>query len=259
MAKLSKTDVHKGNVMPGSFFDLVTSRFVSKPLVPLLAALGVRNPNMVTLSSFVVLLLACVLLILLDMERVAHRVLVVLTIEASFTLDCADGQLARMLKKASVFGAWLDKYLDRIGEMILYTALGYYAWLKHGRFLFFILGLAVGYLFTLYTTLYSMKESIIYRSGRKEEPPKTDKREGKNANRKRVLGGKYFEGKPITKVAFFAFFFVNIDIGERYLYPIFFLLIDRVDIMLIIVTSLFSLRVLNMFAASFSSLKSKFG
>ena len=60
-------------------------------------------------------------------------------------------------------------------------------------------------------------------------------------------------------LAFFAFFFVNIGIGERYLYPIFFLLIDRVDIMLVIVTSLFSLSVLNMFAANLTSLKSKFG
>jgi phosphatidylglycerophosphate synthase len=259
MAKLSKTDLHKGSAMPCSLFSIANSRFISKPLVPLLAAVGVRNPNMVTLSSFIVLVLACVLLVLLDMERIAHRIFVVLAVEASFVLDCADGQLARMLKKSSVFGAWLDKYLDRIGEMILYTVLGYYAWLKHGRFLFFILGLAVGYMFTMYTTLYSMKESIIYRSGKKEEPTKTDKGEGKNENRKRVLGRKYFKGNPITKVAFFAFFFMSIGMGERYLYPIFFLLIDRVDIMLVIVTSLFSLSVLNMFAATLSSLKSKFG
>jgi len=114
MAKLSKTDVHKGNVMPPSFFSLENSRFISKPLVPLLAAVGVRNPNMGTLSSFVVL-----------------------AVEASFALDCADWQLARMLKKSSVFGAWLGKYLDR-GDGSLHR-----------------------YMFTLYTTLYTMKESII--------------------------------------------------------------------------------------------------
>ena len=47
-----------------------------------------------------------------------------LLIQLSFTLDCCDGELARLRGLSSPFGAWFDGLLDRIAELVLCLALG---------------------------------------------------------------------------------------------------------------------------------------
>jgi phosphatidylglycerophosphate synthase len=243
-------------VLPDSLFSIVNSKFISKPVVPLLAAAGIKNPNAVSVSSFLVLLLACVLLLLLDMGNAVNRIVVAFVVELSFMLDCADGQLARMLKKSSPFGAWLDKYLDRIGELAFYTVLGLYTWMKYDRIVFFVMGLSTGYLFTFYTYISSLSCIFFSESSDKKRRPKPEK-ESRTGKRKLALGRKYFKGKAIRKYAAYGLFFFNIGMGERYLYPIVFIILDRLDLMIPIVFFLFFLRVVSMFGAHYTSLKTR--
>ena len=79
------------------------------------------SPNQVTWLSFFVLLPGIYLLS--TGERTA-LVVAGLLIQLSFTLDCCDGEIARLRGLSSPLGAWLDGTLDRIAELLLFMALG---------------------------------------------------------------------------------------------------------------------------------------
>ena len=96
----------------------------NRRLSTLLTRLLVRTPltpNQVTVLSFLVLLPGAYLL------STGERIALIgagLLIQLSFTLDCCDGELARLRGISSPFGAWLDGLLDRIAELALCLALG---------------------------------------------------------------------------------------------------------------------------------------
>ena len=96
----------------------------NRRLSSLLTRLLVRTPltpNQVTVLSFLVLLPGAYLL------STGERIALIgagLLIQLSFTLDCCDGELARLRGISSPFGAWLDGLLDRIAELALCLALG---------------------------------------------------------------------------------------------------------------------------------------
>src|ERR687886_544707 len=78
------------------------------------------TPNQVTVASLVVAVIAggfCCL-----GERWGYVVGAVL-LQASFGLDCADGQLARLTGTFSDFGGWLDAMVDRLKEYAVYAGL----------------------------------------------------------------------------------------------------------------------------------------
>ncbi len=54
-------------------------------------------------------------------------VLVFLWLQAAYTLDCTDGQLARARGQSRPFGGWLDRVLDVCGHTALLTALLLYS------------------------------------------------------------------------------------------------------------------------------------
>ena len=96
----------------------------NRRLSTLLTRLLVRtplSPNQVTVLSFLVLLPGAYLL------STGERIALIgagFLIQLSFTLDCCDGELARLRGLNSPFGAWLDGLLDRIAELALCLALG---------------------------------------------------------------------------------------------------------------------------------------
>ncbi len=78
------------------------------------------TPNQVTLASLVIGVLAAAAFA--AGERwglVAGAVL----LQAAFTTDCVDGQLARYTRQFSKFGAWLDSMLDRTKEYLVFAGL----------------------------------------------------------------------------------------------------------------------------------------
>lgn len=96
----------------------------NRRLSSLLNRLLVRTPltpNQVTVLSFLVLLPGAYLLSTGERSALIGAGLL---IQLSFTLDCCDGELARLRGLNSPFGAWLDGLLDRIAELALCLALG---------------------------------------------------------------------------------------------------------------------------------------
>jgi phosphatidylglycerophosphate synthase len=78
------------------------------------------TPNQVTTASLAVALLAAACCASgARWGYVAGAVL----LQLSFGLDCADGQLARLTRTFSAFGAWLDAMADRLKEYAVYAGL----------------------------------------------------------------------------------------------------------------------------------------
>ena len=104
-----------------------TTYFVS-PYSRYLARWAARaglTPNQVTAASFVVGVLAA---LAFATGTRAWAVTGALLLQAAFTLDCVDGQLARYSRNFSAFGAWLDSVFDRGKEYLVYAGLAVGAW-----------------------------------------------------------------------------------------------------------------------------------
>jgi phosphatidylglycerophosphate synthase len=78
------------------------------------------TPNQVTTTSLAVAVLAAVCCA--SGSRWGYVAGAVL-LQLSFGLDCADGQLARLTRTFSDFGAWLDAMADRLKEYVVYAGL----------------------------------------------------------------------------------------------------------------------------------------
>jgi phosphatidylglycerophosphate synthase len=78
------------------------------------------TPNAITMTSAAVgVVAAAAFAVGSRAASVAGAVL----LQAAFTLDCVDGQLARYTLTFSPFGAWLDSVLDRVKEYVVYAGL----------------------------------------------------------------------------------------------------------------------------------------
>jgi phosphatidylglycerophosphate synthase len=78
------------------------------------------TPNQVTVASMAVGVVAAAAFATGSrLGLVAGAVL----LQAAFTLDCVDGQLARYTMTFTRFGAWLDSVLDRAKEYVVYAGL----------------------------------------------------------------------------------------------------------------------------------------
>ncbi len=275
--RIPEDEIVKGKSRPDSFYDYLTSRFLAKPLSPILIALGMTNPNAVTVVSFCILFAGAALFVLGKTGTPEGRVAAALLIQLSFTLDCADGQIARVLKKTSLFGAWFDKYLDRIGEMLLYASIGYAVWVEKGSVMYLALGFFIGFSFTMYTLLFTLRDGIFYeeikKNGlliqRKKSSEEQTKEDEKSANaeytaskKKRgekkhrpLVGRRLLNGRGVGGILPYLFFYLNIGIGERYFYPVLFTLLNKNGIMLFIVSVLVFLRTSNVFLIQRKKLK----
>jgi phosphatidylglycerophosphate synthase len=235
--------VTKTGIKTESFYDFLISRYVAPHLTIFLKAIGIRSPNLVTMLSFVFILIpGFMVLHISGLENLYYRVIIAILIQLSFILDCSDGQLARIVGKTSKLGAWLDKVFDRVGEFFIFTLFGITAWWQTGNIIFLFLGIVTGYALAGFTLamalsdsekLMNLKKVLIAREIKREEE--------KDVNYKGPQGGKFRDTRfalILTRV----FFFLNFGIGERYLYLSFFILINRIDIMLFVSSFLSILR-----------------
>jgi phosphatidylglycerophosphate synthase len=98
------------------------------------------TPNQVTFLSAAIAAAACAMFALVP----GHYALVAaaLVFELSFVLDCADGQLARLRKKASPLGHLLDFLMDELKAMLLFGAVAVRLWRETGNEQILIVGIA---------------------------------------------------------------------------------------------------------------------
>jgi phosphatidylglycerophosphate synthase len=78
------------------------------------------TPNQVTSASMAVAVAAA---LAFAQGGLALAVVGAVLLQASFTLDCVDGQLARYARRFSAFGAWLDSVFDRGKEYVVFAGL----------------------------------------------------------------------------------------------------------------------------------------
>jgi len=98
------------------------------------------SPNMVTLGSFVFCVMAGLPLILLQGDGYYPLAVSAALWWTGAILDAADGDLARFTGQTSDFGKWLDSFLDRIKEFIIFSLLAYLAWKADNDFIYIAAG-----------------------------------------------------------------------------------------------------------------------
>jgi len=232
-----------------SLYTFITDKFVVKPLAQFVTGKGGWIPSVITVTSFVLILAASATLLLLEQGKVINRVVVAVLMESSFALGLSSRQIAHAQGTGSLLlGAWLDTYLKRAGEMILYTTIGYVTWRYRGSFTYFIMGSCTGFLFTYHTVIYALKDAVFFDEIKnlnlEIENLAEVKRTVSNVDLRTAPGKSTGEAKrpsrhgallcaPLRLLSRF-----SIGSGERYLYPILFGLIHRYDIMLPLVSVL---------------------
>ncbi len=127
-----------------TFFVSPYSRFVAR-----FAARRGWTPNAVTTASMG---LGVVAAALFGTGLRAGLIAGALVLQAAFTLDCVDGQLARYTRTFSAFGAWLDSIFDRGKEYVCYAGLAVGSLLGFGDDVWMLAAAALG----LQTTRHAM-------------------------------------------------------------------------------------------------------
>lgn len=108
-----------------SFSTTNTSKFLVRPVADRLlwvcANYAPVSPNAITVAAFLLVLAAVPFYVRGDLTgfRLGAALFYV-----AFVLDTIDGSLARILKKTSAFGAWLDVTSDFVRSALLGAALG---------------------------------------------------------------------------------------------------------------------------------------
>jgi CDP-L-myo-inositol myo-inositolphosphotransferase len=100
-----------------SIFSKLFTRKLSRVLTFLLLKVDAHvTPNKVSLFSFELAVLACVLFLY---DAYVWRIIGVLLLQLSFAFDCSDGEISRIKNLSSKYGAWLDSVLDRFKEVLM--------------------------------------------------------------------------------------------------------------------------------------------
>lgn len=137
--------------------DLFFPKLANK-LVPFAAAIPFLTPNMVTVGSFSLYVLGSLFLFI---NIPYHLFISAILLPLSYTLDCMDGQLARVTKRSSHIGDYLDKVLDVLKIYVITLSLAYAVYLQIGGILPFILGFTACFFFNF--RYYIKLESIFNR------------------------------------------------------------------------------------------------
>jgi len=248
VAKIADSLITKGGTNTESFYEYLISKYIAPSFTFMFKSCGVKNPNKVTLVSFVFLLAASFMVLFISMlDAVWYRTTIAVLIQLSFIFDCSDGQLARITGTSSKLGAWLDRVLDRVGEFIIFTCFGIMAWCLYGSVVYLYLGITVGYGLSLFTMAMSLSDSIQYdkRNVILQLEKKIQKKKETEGSSKGSVSSEGRKHNTLLFVLSKVFFFLNFGIGERYLYLSFFIVINHVDIMLYIASLLTTLRFLS--------------
>ncbi len=105
-----------------SIFSRLIYRRISKRLTYVLLrhVPGITAPD-VTILSFIVGVVGAIGLLT---PAWWGRILAFICIQLSFSLDCSDGEVARMTGRGSKFGIWFDSISDRTKEVLWFMAIG---------------------------------------------------------------------------------------------------------------------------------------
>jgi phosphatidylglycerophosphate synthase len=113
------------------------------------------RPNAVTAAS-AILMLAAAALVAAGVAGPAAAAGIAAALAMALVLDTADGRLARLQGTSSAFGRWLDEFLDEMVDLALHAAIAWSAFVRDGRPIWLLLGIAYAsgkYLFRVQSSL----------------------------------------------------------------------------------------------------------
>jgi phosphatidylglycerophosphate synthase len=111
--------------------DGFADRFLNRPLGRIFAKLFARTPvtpNQITVAGTLLGLFGAALI---AMGSSSAAVLGAVAFQLSAAIDCADGEIARVLFKESPLGKWLDLVLDNVVHVAIFAAIAAH-WLRAG-------------------------------------------------------------------------------------------------------------------------------
>ena len=128
--------------------------FFVKPL----SKVSFVTPNMVTIAAFSIYIFGCISLLL---NYPYHNIAAAFLIFFGFVGDDMDGQLARITKKYSTLGDYLDKVLDVFKIFVVTLCGGLAAYFATGNVIYIVLGFVIcfGFSYRYYIkleTIFSM-------------------------------------------------------------------------------------------------------
>ncbi len=134
--------IYRESLKPAdSLFNIWLARPLAAPLVMILAKTRV-TPNQVTMVSIVVMLASVAAFI--GLPGALGLWLGVALVEASYILDCCDGQLARVTGRTSEVGGLLDFLMDELKAFLLVGALAVrWSWHEGGGSAALLWGIAI--------------------------------------------------------------------------------------------------------------------
>lgn len=111
------------------FWGILFGRPTAFVLLVLVGDWRIATPNRITHASNLLLIAGCIALF---MHRELSMLWAAILINLSLTFDCADGQLARYRRSGSPLGSYYDKASDAVGLVLLFSAVGWVAFERHG-------------------------------------------------------------------------------------------------------------------------------
>lgn len=115
------------------------------------------TPNQLTMTGFVLAIIAAVLT---ATGKFPYLIFAAVLIQLVMIFDLLDGEIARLKKAGSNFGAWLDGTTDFIKMVVLYFALGIGYYRQSGKVeAFFLLSLLIASRFLLNSTAVEVERT----------------------------------------------------------------------------------------------------
>lgn len=122
---------------------------LAQACLPMFLKISWLTPNMISIISFLILLLGCVLLFV---SFPFHLQIAGLCLPLSYFFDCLDGKVARERKIASPFGSYLDKVIDIFKLFFLTISMSWFAFAQTHNVVFIFLGMTA--LFSMMARFY---------------------------------------------------------------------------------------------------------
>lgn len=125
-------------------------------ILPFVSRIEWITPNMVTLFSFLLYILGCLLIFI---EIPYHLFYTAILLPVAYIGDCLDGQLARAKGLSSDIGNYLDKVVDVLKIYIITVCLAYGAYSTSDSVIYIFLGFTACFFFNF---RYYIKLETIY-------------------------------------------------------------------------------------------------
>lgn len=151
-------------VNPPYFSNWVDQWFppLANKILPFIARYKWITPNIISLTSFILYTLGCLLLIL---NIPLNYLISLILLPLSYIADCLDGQLARFTNRFSPIGDYLDKTLDVMKIFIITFCLSVASYSKTDNVIYIYLGFIASFFFCY---RYYIKHEIMFTSFSKD-------------------------------------------------------------------------------------------